>query len=50
MVEADKLSQTDPAAFKEFPKTMPVSRPDEVKAARDIKISYFSAAAPTDAI
>jgi len=40
MIEADKLSQTDPAAFKEFPKTMPVTRPDEVKAARDIKTSF----------
>ena len=47
MIEADKLSQTDPAAFKEFPKTMPVARPDEVKAARDIKTSFFGA--PTDA-
>ncbi len=42
MIEADKLSRTDPAAFKEFPKTMPVFRPDEVKAARDIKTSFFS--------
>ncbi len=41
MIEADKLSQTDPAAFKEFPKTMPVARPDEVKAARDVKTSFF---------
>ena len=47
MIEADKLSQTDPAAFKKFPKTMPVARPDEVKAARDVKISFFRA--PTDA-
>ena len=47
MIEADKLSQTSPAAFKEFPKTMPVARPDEVKAARDIKTSFFGA--PTDA-
>ncbi len=42
MVEADELSKTNPAAFKDFPKTMPVSRPDEVKAARDVKTSYFS--------
>src|ERR1700733_5064260 len=49
MIEADTLSQKDPAAFKEFPKTMPVARPDEVKAARDIKTSFFSAASPTDA-
>ena len=50
MIEADKLSQTNPAAFKEFPKTMPITRPDEVKAARDIKTSFFLAASPTDAI
>ena len=43
MIEADNLSQSDPGAFKEFPKTMPVNRPDEVKAARDIKTSYFLA-------
>ena len=40
MIEADKLSQTDPAAFKKFPKTMPIGRPDEVKAARDVKVSF----------
>jgi len=50
MIEADKLSQTDPAAFREFPKTMPVTRPDEVKAARDIKTSFFLATSPTDAV
>jgi len=50
MIEADQLAHSNPAAFKEFPVTMPVSRPDEVKAARDIKTSFFSAAAPTDAI
>ena len=41
MIEADELSKTNPVVFKEFPKTMPVSRPDEVKAARDVKTSYF---------
>ena len=41
MIEADRLAQSEPASFKEFPKTMPVTRPDEVKAARDIKTSYF---------
>jgi glycine dehydrogenase subunit 2 len=42
MIAADRLTQTEPASFKEFPKTMPITRPDEVKAARDIKTSYFS--------
>ncbi len=41
MIEADKLSLNDPAAFKKFPLTMPSSRPDEVKAARDVKTSFF---------
>lgn len=41
MIEADELSKSTPAVFKDFPKTMPVARPDEVKAARDVKTSYF---------
>jgi len=48
MIEADDLSKTSPAVFEGFPKTMPVSRPDEVKAARDVKTSFFGAA-PTHA-
>jgi glycine dehydrogenase subunit 2 len=40
MIEADKLSLNNPKAFKEFPKTMPITRPDEVKAARDVKVCY----------
>jgi glycine dehydrogenase subunit 2 len=50
MIEADELSKSNPGAFKDLPRTMPVSRPDEVKAARDIKTSFFTAASPTDAI
>ncbi len=41
MIEADRQAQSAPASFKEFPKTMPITRPDEVKAARDIKTSFF---------
>jgi glycine dehydrogenase subunit 2 len=41
MIEADELSKSNPVVFKDFPKTMPISRPDEVKAARDVKTSYF---------
>ena len=41
MIEADELSKTNPSAFKDFPKTMPISSPDEVKAARDVKTSFF---------
>jgi len=40
MIAADALSKTNPAAFKEFPKTMPISRPDETKAARDVKTCF----------
>ncbi len=41
MLKADELSKTNPEIFKDFPKTMPISRPDETKAARDVKTSYF---------
>ena len=42
MIEADQLSLNNPSVFKEFPKTMPITRPDEVKAARDIKTSFYT--------
>ncbi|MDP2654058.1 MAG: aminomethyl-transferring glycine dehydrogenase subunit GcvPB [Candidatus Omnitrophota bacterium] len=41
MVEADDLSRTAPGAFHDMPRSMPVSRPDEVRAARDLDTSYF---------
>lgn len=41
MIEADQLSKSAPDVFKGFPKTMPISRPDETKAARDVKTSFF---------
>lgn len=41
MLKADQLSQTDPEIFHDLPKTTPVSRPDEVKAARDVNTNYF---------
>jgi glycine dehydrogenase subunit 2 len=41
MIEADELSKKDPSLFKSFPKKMPITRPDEVKAARDINTNYF---------
>ncbi len=41
MLAADKLSITDPDSFKSFPRTMSISRPDEVKAARDLNTNYF---------
>lgn len=42
MIEADDLSKKDPDAFHDFPKTTPISRPDEVKAARDLNTNYFN--------
>jgi len=41
MFKADQLSKTDPEMFHDLPKTTPVTRPDEVKAARDINTNYF---------
>jgi len=42
MLAADALSKSDPAAFKNFPLTRPISRPDETKAAREINVNYFA--------
>jgi glycine dehydrogenase subunit 2 len=41
MIKADELSQSRPGMFHDLPKTTPVTRPDEVKAARDINTNYF---------
>ncbi len=38
MIEADKISQDKPETFRETPVSMPISRPDETRAARDLKI------------
>lgn len=38
MIELAELAEKSPHVFKEFPKTSPVSRLDEVKAARDMDI------------
>ncbi|HLF17278.1 MAG TPA: aminomethyl-transferring glycine dehydrogenase subunit GcvPB [Candidatus Omnitrophota bacterium] len=45
MFEADRLSQQNPEHFRDLPKTTLITRPDEVKAARDINTNYFSQAA-----
>jgi glycine dehydrogenase subunit 2 len=42
MLEADALSKKDPEQFHSFPKTMPISRPDETKAAREMKVNFFA--------
>ncbi len=41
MIAADDLSKTDPESFHNLPKTTPITRPDEVKAARDLDTNYF---------
>lgn len=41
MFKADELSRHQPEVFGGLPKTTPVTRPDEVKAARDINTNYF---------
>lgn len=42
MIEADKLSQSQPEVFHSLPQNTPISRPDEVKAAREINTNYFN--------
>lgn len=41
MEKADALSQATPEVFKTFPQTTPISRPDEVQAARELNTNYF---------
>jgi len=38
MIELSKLAEDDPLKFKDFPKTTPVGRLDEVKAAKDLNL------------
>jgi len=42
MIEAAKLAKEKPEMFKELPQNMPISRPDEVKAAKELNTNYFS--------
>ena len=41
MIEAAELAKTKPEGFHDLPLTMPITRPDEVKAARDLDCNYF---------
>ncbi len=41
MMDAADLAARDPEAFHDFPKTMPISRPDEVKAVKDLNVNFF---------
>ncbi len=40
VIDAVELAKNDPEAFKEFPKTLPISRADETKAARSLNIRW----------
>jgi len=41
MLDAAGLAARDSEAFHGFPQTMPISRPDEVKAAKDLNVNFF---------
>ncbi|BBA68920.1 aminomethyl-transferring glycine dehydrogenase subunit GcvPB [Geobacter sulfurreducens] len=41
MRDAADLAERDPDAFAELPRTMPITRPDETKAAREQNVCYF---------
>ena len=40
MKQLYKKAESDPTAFKDLPVTTPVSRPDELKAAKDLKLTF----------
>ncbi len=41
MIEAAVLAKRNPEIFKSFPVSTPVTRPDEVKAAKDVDCNFF---------
>jgi len=43
MIEADQLVDKDPSSFHNRPNTTLITRPDEVKAARELNTNYFQA-------
>ncbi len=50
MIEAAQLAQENPESFHSMPVTTPISRPDEVKAARDLNTNYFLSAGKNGSI
>jgi glycine dehydrogenase subunit 2 len=42
MIRAAELAASDPQQVCQSPRTTPVSRPDEVRAARELKVNFFS--------
>ena len=43
MIRAAELSLSQPDVLKACPQTMPITRPDEVRAARDLNVNFFAA-------
>jgi len=41
MIEAAELAKSQPEVFKDLPRATPITRPDEVKAAKDLDTNYF---------
>lgn len=41
MIEADELTKNNPQVFHDLPKTTLISRPDEVKAAKELNVNFF---------
>ena len=41
MIRVAELSQAHPDDVLKCPQTMPISRPDEVKAARELNVNFF---------
>jgi glycine dehydrogenase subunit 2 len=42
MKKAARLAEENPSLFKTFPRSTPITRPDEVLAAKEIRANYFS--------
>ncbi len=41
MIRAAELAQSHPDALRQCPQTMPITRPDEVRAAKDVNVNFF---------
>jgi glycine dehydrogenase subunit 2 len=41
MIRAAELASSDPDVFSTCPQTMPITRPDEVRAAREVNVNFF---------
>lgn len=41
MIKVAELASSDPDVFSTCPQTMPITRPDEVRAAREVNVNFF---------